>query len=120
MRRTAVGICAIVFFLSGVLLYLFGPSRDTYLMAAGSGIRIGLVLGAIWLSYAQLVRVPWWLVSVGVVTILIVVAFPRPALGRAVAGFVVPVLIALWLLRPRPPKPKTSAQRRRPSPQAKT
>jgi hypothetical protein len=113
MRRTAFGVCAVVFFLGGVLLYLFGPNEDAYAMAAGSGVRIGLVLGAVWLSYPQLTRVPWWLVALGLATVLIVVAFPRPALGRAVAGFVVPLLVALWLLRPRPPKPKRTARRRK-------
>jgi hypothetical protein len=112
MRRTAIGVCGLAFFVSGVLLYLFGPNQDSYAMAAGSGVRIGLVLGAIWLSYPQLSHVPWWIVTVGAISLLIVVAFPRPALGRAVAIFVVPLLIALWLLRPRPSKPSRKPRRR--------
>ena len=113
MRRNAVGVCGIVFFVAGVLLYLFGPNRDSYAMAAGSGVRIGLVLGAIWLAYPQLSRVPWWIVRVGLVAVLLVAALPRPMLARAAVGVVVPLLIALWLLRPRPPKPRVAGRPRR-------
>jgi hypothetical protein len=113
MQRTAVGICGVIIFLGGVLLYFFGPNEDAYAMAAASGVRVGLVLGAIWLAYPQLARVPWWIVRVGLAAVLVVAALPRPALARAAVGIVVPLLIALWLLRPRPPKKKTTVARRR-------
>jgi hypothetical protein len=113
MQRTAIGICGVIVFLGGVLLYLFGPNEDAYAMAAASGVRVGLVLGAIWLSYPQLARVPWWLVRAGLAVVLVIAALPRPALARAAVGIVVPLLIALWLLRPRPPRKKSSGAPRR-------
>jgi hypothetical protein len=112
MRRTAFGLLGVVSFLVGALLYLFGPSRDPYIAFAGGGVRVGLVLGAIWLAYPQLVRIPWWFVQIGLVGALLVAVRPK------FAAVVLPLLIALWLLRPRPPKSTKTAKRRPPSRQS--
>src|SRR5687768_9150323 len=74
MRRTVLGILAVVSFVGGVALLTVGPPGETYLLFGSSGVRIGLVLGAIWLAYAQLAEVPWWfaqLLLVGAVAIIV-------------------------------------------------
>jgi hypothetical protein len=66
---------------------------------AGGMLRIGLVLGIIWLAIPNVVmlagRIPGWLVATTFVGILII-------LWQRHAIFVVgPILVALWVLGPR-------------------
>ncbi len=109
MRRTVLGILAIVFFFGGVLLYLLGPATETSLMFSSSGIRIGLVLGAFWLAYPQLSYVPWWFVQALLVGTLVIAIRPKAAL------FVLPLLAAMWIVRPRKKPPRRPRKKRPPS-----
>ena len=101
MRRTILGILAIVFLVLGTGLYFLNPSQDAAQAFAAAGIRVGMVLGAFWLAYPQLMRIPWWLVQISLVLLLIIAALPRPVIARAVLAFAIPLLIALWIVRPR-------------------
>ncbi len=109
MRRTLLGIFAIVFFLGGVGLFFAGPVTETYRMLSASGIRIGLVLGAFWLAYPQLTYVPWWFVQALLIGTLVIAVRPKAAL------FVLPLLAALWLIRPKQKKPAQQKRKRRSS-----
>ncbi|MBW3596462.1 MAG: hypothetical protein KY475_04210 [Planctomycetes bacterium] len=98
MRRTILGILAIISVLGGLLTLLMGPpgeTYETYLMLGASGLRIGLVLGAFWLAYPQLTRIPWWFVQALLAGTLVIAVKPK------VAIIVLPLLIALWIVRPR-------------------
>jgi hypothetical protein len=107
MRRVVLGIFAIVFVVGGATLYFFGPRQESYAVFAASGLRIGLVLGAFWLAWPQLVRIPWWFVQIGLVGTLAVAVRPKAAV------LVLPILAALWIIRPR----KKTGAARKPAPQ---
>jgi hypothetical protein len=107
MRRTVLGILAVICLVGGVALLWFGPADETYLMFGSSGLRIGLVLGAFWLAYPQLSYVPWWFVQALLVGAVVVAVRPRMAL------IVLPLLLTIWLIRPR--KRKEPSRKRRAS-----
>jgi hypothetical protein len=94
MRRTVLGVFAAVFLLGGALLYFLEPLRESYALGAG-GLRIGMVLGAFWLAWPQLARVPWWFLQAGLAGALVVAVRPKAAV------LVLPILAALWIVRPR-------------------
>jgi hypothetical protein len=58
-------------------------------------LRPAIVMGLLWLALPQLSELPRWLTIAAVIAGLIVVWRPRALL------LVVPVLAAMWLLRPR-------------------
>jgi hypothetical protein len=67
MNRNALGIiAAILLFLGGVTV-LFGPGGGNASGFAGGCIRVGLVLGALWLALPQIfstfARLPRWAIS---------------------------------------------------------
>lgn len=108
MRRTILGILAIAFAVGGLLMLTIGPPGESYLMMGSSGLRIGLVLGAFWLAYPQLSYVPWWFVQALLVGALVIAIRPR------VAFIVLPLLVVVWLIRPRkrPQEPPRKAPRK--------
>ena len=102
MRRTILGILALVSVIGGLLTLLLGPPGETYLMIGASGLRIGLVLGAFWLAYPQLSRIPWWFVQAMLAAALVIAIRPK------VAFLVLPLLLVLWIVRPRKGKGKAT------------
>ncbi|REK09419.1 MAG: hypothetical protein DWQ37_18445 [Planctomycetota bacterium] len=64
-------------------------------MVSGVSLRVGIVMAVWWLAYPQLSRVPPWYAAIAGVLFLLVLRWPRMLL------LAVPVLVALWLLRPR-------------------
>ncbi len=82
MIRIATGILALTALLGGAFLYLFQP--DANLFVAGMLIRIGAMLGVIWLAFPQLEslrgRMPAILITLGL--ICLAVAAARPSLAR--------------------------------------
>jgi peptidoglycan/LPS O-acetylase OafA/YrhL len=99
MRRTILGILAILFLLAAAILYYFGPLDATWQMLRNNAVRIGLVLGAFWLAYPQLSRIPWWFVQAMLAAALVIAINPRVA--PKVALIVLPLLLVLWIVRPR-------------------
>ena len=99
MNRTLLGLCALaLLFLAGVTLAR-GTDDSTSASFAAGCLRVGLVLGAMWLALPQINRIlattpRWLLVAMGIGLVVIIV---RPIL----ALIVVPALIALWFLGPR-------------------
>lgn len=94
MRRHAFGIFALIFVIAGVYFAL-QPPRETTQWFYGVLLRVGLVLGALWLAYPELSRVPPWLFGVLAVAIGIVMVRPRLII------IVAPAVVAIWILRPR-------------------
>jgi hypothetical protein len=111
MRRQLLGIIAAVLIVVGAsgILAGGGSSSQTGLIAS-SAVRAGLVLGALWLAFPQIVelsaRFPPWLVGVFLLCCLVVAIRPRSA------TLIVPLLAVLlvmhflgWLFRP-PNRPR--------------
>lgn len=95
MRHHAAGIIALLLLLGSGLLFLLHPEWDQTQAFASSALRIGLVLGAIWLAYPELVRLPKWLIPL-LIGVAVTIAFrPRSAL------FLVPIVLVVLVLRPR-------------------
>ena len=67
MRRTTLGILAIFLIVLGFIVAWRGPEDGSAVGFAGGCVRVGLVLGAIWLAWPSLMaaikRVPGWLVG---------------------------------------------------------
>ncbi|HUE72955.1 MAG TPA: hypothetical protein VMP01_18865 [Pirellulaceae bacterium] len=101
MNRTLLGLIALVVLLAGIGTLLLAPRDDnnTALSVAGGLIRVGLVLGALWLALpsitGMLTRTPKWVLTAAVIGTVICVVRPQLLL------LVVPLLMALWFLSSR-------------------
>jgi hypothetical protein len=67
MRRNAIGILAALLLVVGAFTAISGPGGSSASTFAGACIRMGLVLGALWLAMPQiqalLKKSPRWLLS---------------------------------------------------------
>ncbi len=90
MQRHALGILAIVLLAVGALTY-DGASAAL----GGTCLRIGMLLALGWLAYPQWRAIPLWMVGVLAAGTLVVLTRPK------LIVIVLPVILALWLLRPR-------------------
>jgi len=99
MRRRAAGIIALLLLCAGLAIYVWQPNWENAVPLAAICVRVGLVLGAIWLAYPELKRVPGWLGPLCAGALLAIAVRPRLAI------FIVPLTIAILLLRPRKRKP---------------
>ena len=108
MRRHALGVISILFVAVGVRLLMFGADTGNDQVLAAPAMRIGLLLGAVWLALPQLAemgsRVPPWLIACVAISGLIIAVRPRLAI------YLIPVAVALavvqfigWLFKPPPP-----------------
>jgi hypothetical protein len=98
----------VVFALSGlVLLLVKGASDSQWSMFASICIRVGLMLGAIWLAFPQMVglarRFPPWLMATVAISGLVVAARPRLILylGPVVAAIAFLHFVG-WIFKPLP------------------
>jgi hypothetical protein len=90
--RAALGVFAVLLLLAGMAT--FGRADDGF---SGACVRVGLMLGIWWFAYPQVQHVPRWLGFVGGALLLLVMLRPKLILVA------IPVLIVLWILRPRTP-----------------
>jgi hypothetical protein len=101
MNRMLLGLIALAVLLGGVGTLVLAPRDDnnTALSVAGGLIRVGLVLGALWLALPSitgiLTRTPRWVLTAAVIGIIVCVIRPQLLL------LVVPLLLALWFLSSR-------------------
>ena len=118
MRRTAFGIiAALLLVTAAVLLYRFGASEGRETMIASICLRAGLVLGAVWLAYPQVVRISKTFSPTLAAIVLLGVLLLVFVRNKYVLVVIVPALFALivlhlsgHLLRP-PPRKKKHRQR---------
>jgi len=114
MNRASLGIVAIVLLAIGFITWTRGPSDNSAVSFAAGCIRVGIVLGALWLALPQLLRflsqTPKWLLVAS--TIGIVACAVKPWL-LVVA---IPLLGLLWFFGPklRTKADKPIVQERRP------
>jgi len=90
MHRPTIGVIAIVLLAAGFLLR--DPSQATLSAAC---LRVGMVMGLLWLAHPQLERLPLWATVVGVVLALAILRWPK------LVVIVLPLALVLWLLKPR-------------------
>lgn len=94
MRRHAVGIIALVLLTSAFALWLWQSDGD-YDMLLGALVRVGMVMGALWLAWPDVQRLPAWTFAAVPILLLVIAVKPKWFL------FLLPILIALAVLRPR-------------------
>ncbi len=108
-----MGLFGVAFLIGGITLIMVRGTGDSqWSMAASICIRVGLMLGAIWLAFPQIIgiakRFPPWLMATVAVTGLVVAARPRMILylGPVVAAIAFLQFVG-WLFKPLPnPKAK--------------
>ena len=101
MRRHAVGVIALLMLGFGIGLWIWPPSGGGAAFAHGMCLKVGLVLGAVWLAWPQLERLPPWLFGAVFVLIMAITIRPRVTLALLpYAAMVVPLLLLLHVLRP--------------------
>jgi hypothetical protein len=95
--RAAIGLFAVLLLIVGFV------SRNQVDDAfSGACVRVGLMMGIWWFAYPQVQNVPRWLAVTGGMLLLVVMLRPKLLI------FAVPVVIALWLLRPRTSRTATT------------
>ncbi len=115
IRRHLMGLFGVAFLIGGVVLIMVRGTGDSqWSMAASICIRVGLMLGAIWLAFPQIIgiakRFPPWLMATVAVTGLVIAARPRMILylGPVVAAIALLQFVG-WLFKPLP-NPKAKRQ----------
>jgi len=98
--RAAIGLFAVVLLLVGAFTY--GRVDDAF---SGACLRVGLMMALWWFAYPQVKNVPRWLAVTGGILLFVVILRPK------LIVLAIPVLIVLWLLRPRVRR-EDSAERR--------
>ena len=91
MQRHAFGTLALLFLVTG-LYYQFFDAEKIHPLIIGATIRIGCVLGALWLAYPDLKNVPRWFYPVLLTAVAIVMICPKLII------LVAPTVIAIWIL----------------------
>ncbi len=99
--RATIGLFAVV-------LLLFGGIAPGGVDEAISGacLRVGLMTALWWFSYPQVKNVPRWLAVTGGIMAFLVILRPKLLL------LAIPMLIVLWLLRPRVPRGDSTRHRK--------
>jgi hypothetical protein len=98
MRRPAIGIIAIVLLASSAALLIWRhvqPAEDWRYALMGATVRVGVIMGVVWLAYDELKRLPGWIWGTFPVLLVILAVRPRYLL------IAVPIVIALAILKPR-------------------
>lgn len=104
MRRHIIGILGLVLLALGIAQLLWLESDRANLAFLGnSGIRIGLVLGALWLAFPEVKRLaglinamPTWLFYMAIGSLFAAGLIKHPL----AILLIVPVLFLMWLLKP--------------------
>ena len=96
-RHHLIGIIALVLLLSAAAAWLWLPDDAGGWAASlhGACLRVGAVMGVLWLAYDDVRRIPPWFWPP--LTALAVVLAVKPKL----AIYAVPIIVALAILRPR-------------------
>lgn len=103
--RHQIGIVSLLLLVATVVLWLnSGPGEDVPAVQ-GALLKVGLTFAAVWLAYPQLAKLPTWLAAITVGSVLTILIFRKAAI------ILIPLLIVIWFLRPKPQK--TAGGRRR-------
>ena len=92
MRRHLLGLIALVSLLLAAVLSGYPPLAD-YQTVGAMSLRVGLVLGAVWLAWPDLHRLPawvWYILPIGFAALIYargILVFLFPALAIAMAAY---------------------------------
>jgi len=117
MRRALLGILSLVFLMGAGGIFLSGLAQE-HTLALSVCLRMGIVLGAMWLAYEQvheiIRRTPPWVMGGAALGLLVVVVRPRAivAVGPLLAG----AAALHWLGKFLNPKPQSKKKNGRPQP----
>jgi hypothetical protein len=97
MQRVSLGLAALFLLIAGGVIAIQQPEGGA--VFAGACVRVGMVLGALWLALPQVTRfwkqTPKWLLIAAGVALVVVVIHPMYALAA------VPLLALLWFFGPK-------------------
>ena len=91
-RRPIIGILSIVLLVTAVVMLLRSAGSENQAFGAAC-LRVGLLLGAVWLAYPQLERIPAWMFGTLLTALMVMAVRPQMAV------LIVPSLLMLWFLR---------------------
>ena len=94
-RRPLIGILSAVLLAIGVVPWVMDFGSEATIGLSAACIRVGVLLATVYLAYPDLKNIPSWLFSL-LLTALCAVMW-RPKL----AVVIVPIVLAMWMLRPR-------------------
>ena len=92
MRRHLLGVMSLAF-LGFAAIVCLSPPLAAYQGAGLIGVRIGLVLGVLWIAWPDLLRLPkwtWFAVLIGLLLVVFargVLVFAAPVLAAALAVY---------------------------------
>jgi hypothetical protein len=95
MRRTILGVVAIVFLAAGGIVFLSGYDEGMAEQWQAMFLRMGTLAAAVWIAWPELGRMKPWLATLLVGALVAVVYFRRLIVPTLI------VLAAFALLRPR-------------------
>ena len=95
MHRPTVGLLAIALLGSGIALLIWPQPWDFYQPLLAACWRVGSVMAALWLAHPQVSQLPSWFVATLLITGLVVALRPK------LIVVAVPMLLAVWAMRPR-------------------
>ena len=116
MRRILIGILSLLFLGAAGALYFIDYDNSVYLLSVC--LKVGLVLGAIWLAYDNVLKIsqrsPPWLLGIIGVGLLVIVIRPKMIVVVAplLAGIGVLQFVG-WLFKPLPNSRKNTRTRPR-------
>ena len=93
MHRPTVAVLALALLAIGVATQWIWPIENE--MVSGSCLRVGAVLGTLWLALPNMNRFPRWQLLGLVLGLFVVFRWPKLILAA------VPVALLIWLLGPR-------------------
>ena len=98
-QRLMVGLVAAGFLLAGAGMYFSRP--DSHILTTGILVRVGLLLGVIWLAMPQLESLQTKVSTVVllVVLLLLVLVAARPNLFKVISGELAIGLALNWVLK---------------------
>jgi len=91
LRHQLLGIFAL-FFLGIYLCIICTGHAARWQGLCDSSLRLGVLLGIVWLAWDDLLGIPKWLYVFAPIIILAVVVFPK------IAPIVIIILVPIWLL----------------------
>lgn len=97
--RAAIGLFAVMLLIAGIVMY---TQVDEAI--SGACLRVGLMMSVWWFAYPQVKNVPRWLAVTGGVMLFLVILRPKLLI------LAIPVLIVLWLMRPRVPRGESASR----------
>jgi hypothetical protein len=104
VRRHILGLIVLASFAWTAILYAC-PALAPYRPTGDLGLRVGLVLGAVWLAWPELERLPgwvWYVLPLGILALIYAgryLVFLAPVLGMATIAFL--LYRKLWRSSPR-------------------